>query len=114
VAGHVATFVYVKPDKYYVRAFVDSNGNGLWDTGDYDADLQAEAVYYYPREIECKEKWDVSQQWNVTSTPRYRQKPGKIVKQKPEAAKKLQNRNAQRAKELGRIYNKDQIIKKNN
>ena len=112
--NHEVLFTFVKPDKYYVRGFVDLNGNGIWDTGDYDADLQAEAMYYYPREIECKEKWDVTQAWNITAVPRFRQKPGKIIKQKPDAAKKLQNRNARRAKELGIEYNpKVQTIKNN-
>ena len=106
----VATFRYVKPGKYYLRALVDLNGNGIWDTGDYDQDLQAEAVYYYPREIECKEKWDVSQNWNVLSTPVYKQKPLAITKQKPDAVKKLKNRNLQRARELGIEYMKTQGV----
>ena len=110
VDHHAAFFKYVKPDKYYVRAFVDSNGNGIWDTGDYDQDLQAEAVYYYPREVECKEKWDVTQSWNILSTPRYKQKPAKITKQKPDAEKKLKNRNAERARQLGIEYLKSKGV----
>ena len=106
-----AVFTFINPDKYYVRAFVDYNGNGIWDTGDYDADLQAEPVYYYPREIECKAKWDVTQQWNLTALPRYRQKPSVITKQKPDADKKLKNRNAERARQLGKDYNKNKNIK---
>lgn len=99
-----AKFLYVTPGKYYLRAFVDSNGNGVWDTGDYDADLQPEDVYYYPEETECKAKWDVTRNWNLTARPRFQQKPQAITKQKPEQAKKLQNRNLQRAKELGKEY----------
>ena len=102
--NHAAEFKFIKPDKYYISAFIDSNGNGLWDTGSYEEDRQAEAVYYYPREIECKAKWDVTQTWNVTGTPIYKQKPEKITKQKPEAAKKLKNRNAERARKLGIAY----------
>ena len=110
VKNHVAQFNYVKPEKYYISAFIDSNGNGVWDTGDYAEDRQAEAVYYYPREIECKAKWDLSQTWNVTGTPIYKQKPAKITKQKPDAAKKLKNRNAERARKLGIEYLKDKGI----
>ena len=110
VKNHVAQFNFVKPDKYYISAFIDSNGNGVWDIGDYAEDRQAEAVYYYPREIECKAKWDVSQNWNVTGTPIYKQKPAKITKQKPDAAKKLKNRNAERARKLGIEYLKDKGI----
>ena len=102
--GNTVEFYYVKPGKYYVRAFVDSNDNGVWDTGDYYADRQAEAVYYYPKEVECKAKWDVTLPWNVNEQPRFKQKPAAITKQKPDKEKKLQNRNAQRAKELGKQY----------
>ena len=104
--NHTAEFKFIKPDKYYVSAFIDSNGNGIWDTGNYTDDRQAEAVYYYPREIECKAKWDVTQTWNVTGTP--------IYKQKPEAAKKLKNRNAERARQLGITYLKDKGINTDN
>ena len=114
VKNHVAEFKFIKPDKYYISALIDSNGNGVWDTGSYAEDRQAEAVYYYPREIECKAKWDVTQTWNVTGTPIYKQKPEKITKQKPEAAKKLKNRNAERARQLGITYLKDKGINTNN
>ena len=114
VSKHIAEFKYLKPDKYYVRAFIDNNGNGIWDTGDYAEDRQAEAVYYYPREIECKAKWDVSQSWNVISTPIYKQKPAKITKQKPDAAKKLKNRNAERARKMGIEYLKGKGINLDN
>ena len=103
---NVAHFDYVAPGKYFVSALVDANGNGIWDTGDYDLDRQPEDVYFYTREIECKEKWDITQSWNLTSTPRYRQKPQAITKQKPDAEKKLKNRNADRAKKLGIKYEK--------
>ncbi len=112
--SNTARFDYVIPGKYYISAFVDMNENGIWDTGDYDADVQPEEVYYYTREIECKEKWDVTQSWNLTDTPRFKQKPRNLVKQKAEGNKKqMQNRNAKRAQELGIEYNKDKInIKK--
>ena len=110
---NVAFFNYVTPGKYYVSALVDTNGNGIWDTGDYDNDQQPEDVYFYNREIECKEKWDISQSWNLTGSPRYLQKPQAITKQKPDAEKKLKNRNADRAKKLGIVYNKDKNVKLN-
>ena len=109
--NNVAHFDYVMPNKYYVSAFLDANDNGKWDTGDYDADLQPEDVFYYNREIECKEKWDITQAWNITGTPRFKQKPSAIIKQKPDAEKKLKNRNADRAKKLGIPYNKDKVVK---
>ena len=104
-ANGEAVFYYLNPETYYVRAFVDSNGNGIWDTGDYDADRQPEAVYYYSEKIECKAKWDVTKSWNLTAKPRYRQKPAAIIQQKADKERRrLQNRNADRAKELGIEY----------
>ena len=72
--------------------------------------MQPEDVYYYTREIECKEKWDLKFEWNLTAMPRYSQKPLAITKQKGDNnKKKLQNRNAKRASDLGIEYNKDKI-----
>ncbi len=100
----VADFFYVNPGTYYLRAFTDRNGNNIWDTGDYHADRQPEDVYYYPRETECKAKYDITRDWNLTAKKRFEQKPQAITKQKPEQEKKLQNRNAKRAEELGKEY----------
>ena len=100
----VADFFYVNPGTYYLRAFTDRNGNNIWDTGDYHTDRQPEDVYYYPRETECKAKYDITRDWNLTAKKRFEQKPQAITKQKPEQEKKLQNRNAKRAEELGKEY----------
>ena len=107
-----AQFYYIKPGTYYCRAYVDRNGNGKWDTGNYDSDRQAEDVYYYSREIEAKAKFDLTLQWNMTERKRNQQKPGKITKQQPDKEKKRkQNRNAERARQLGIEYVKKQEIK---
>lgn len=108
-----AEFFYLTPGTYYMRAFIDRNGNGEWDTGDYDKDIQAEEVYYYPRSIECKAKFDVVLPWNLTGIPLTQQKPAEITKQKPDKEQqKLRNRNAERAKQLGIEYIKKSSIVK--
>ncbi len=104
-ADHSVVFYYVKPGIYYASAFNDRNNNGVWDTGLYDEDRQPEEVYYYPDEIECKEKWDITKSWNVTAKPLNQQKPAALIKQKGnKEKKKLQNRNAERAQKLGIQY----------
>ena len=105
--GNVAEFYYIKPGKYYMRAYVDANGNNQWDTGDYDSGQQPEAVYYYHEEFECKEKWDVELSWNLTARKLFEQKPQALVKEKGTDKKKRQNRNLQRAKQLGIEYIQD-------
>ena len=97
-------FLYVEPGTYFLRMFVDENDNGVWDTGDYDADQQPEPVYFRHEPIECKAKWDVNQRWNPTERPLYLQKPEKITKQKAEKQKTIRNKNAERAKQLGITY----------
>lgn len=102
--GGAVDFFYLPPGTYYLRAFADANANGAWDTGDYQAGRQAEKVYYNPKKVECKAKWDVTTQWNLTATPPERQKPGAITKQKPDKEKRKRNRNAERAASLGIKY----------
>lgn len=101
VENGTAEFYYLNGGTYYMRAFLDRNGNGKWDTGDYLQGLQPEEVYYYPGAVECKAKWDITKSWNLTAKPLEQQKPGAITKQKAEAARQVQSRNAQRAAEKG-------------
>ncbi len=111
-ANGEAAFFYLDPNKYYARAFVDRNGNNIWDTGEYDLDQQPEEVYYFSEEIESKAKWDITKQWNLVAKPRNRQKPGALIKQKGDKEKKkLTNRNAERARQLGIEYIKKQTVK---
>ena len=39
----------LKPDKYYARIVIDTNDNGVWDTGNYAEKRQPEEVYYSPK-----------------------------------------------------------------
>ena len=96
-----ANFYYLQPATYYLRLFVDRNGNGRWDTGDFYRGEEPETVYYFPEEIECKANWDATRTWNPTAKPLNEQKPGKITKQKPDKGKSIKRRNRERARELG-------------
>lgn len=44
---------------------------------------QPEDVYYFPKKLNVRKKWDVEQSWNVTELPVDRQKPDDIKKNKP-------------------------------
>jgi hypothetical protein len=101
VQNGTAEFYYVLPGVYYLRAIIDRNKNGKWDTGEYFDDIQPEEVYYNPEPIECKAKWDLTREWNLTALPLYRQKPLEITKQRADKEKTIQHRNAQRAAEKG-------------
>ena len=98
-ANGSADFYFVNPGTYYLRMFYDRNGNGIWDSGNYDLHQQAEETYYYPGALNLKAQWDVKQTWNPSSTPIARQKPNAITKQKPEKEKEVKNRNAERERQ---------------
>ena len=100
----MAQFYYIMPGNYYARMFADDNNNGVWDTGDYAAGLQPEMMYYYPDEIECKAKWDVTLNWDPTQRTLDKQKPAKITKQKAEQQRKIRQRNMERARKMGIAY----------
>lgn len=83
-----ADFYYLNPGTYYARLFIDSNKNGVWDTGLYGERRQGELVCYYPAPVELKAYFEVTQDWNLFQVPADRQKPDEIKKQKPEERKK--------------------------
>lgn len=89
-------FYFVKPGIYYLRLFIDENGNGKWDTGDFEKGRQPEKVYFYNRSLELRALFEYSQDdWDINS-PLDKQKPIEITKQKPDKERKKMNRNATR------------------
>jgi hypothetical protein len=93
-----AEFYFVKPGHYYVRLFIDKNGNGIWDPGDFEHDITPEETYYYPTQLNLRALWDVEQDWDFRAMPLTRQKPIQITKQKPDKGKTIRKRNAEREK----------------
>lgn len=87
VKSHRAELLNLLPGKYYARLFIDRNGNGKYDTGNYDMHLQPEETIYYPGAINLKKNWDVEQTWDIYATPIDKQKPEAIKKNKPERKK---------------------------
>ena len=87
VKSHRAELLNLLPGKYYARLFIDRNGNGKYDTGNYDMHLQPEETVYYPGAINLKKNWDVEQTWDIYTTPIDKQKPEAIKKNKPERKK---------------------------
>ena len=80
-------FQYLRPGDYYMRLFIDENGNGVWDTGDFSSKKQPEQVYYYPKKMTLKANWDFEETWDYNQIPLLEQKPAELRK----LAKKTQN-----------------------
>ena len=91
-----ADFFFLKPAEYYLRCFVDTDGNGEWSTGEYNQGLQPEQVFYFPKPIHVKAKWDIEQDWAPLEISRMLQKPAEITKQKPDKQKSVKERNKER------------------
>lgn len=87
VKSHRTELLNLLPGKYYARLFIDRNGNGKYNTGNYDMHLQPEETVYYPGAINLKKNWDVEQTWDIYATPIDKQKPEAIKKNKPERKK---------------------------
>ena len=94
-----ADFFYMKPGEYYMRLIIDRNRNGIWDTGDYNSKLQPEEVYYFPRPIPIRAKFEVEQDWNFRSIDLTKQKPKAITKQKADKEKTIKDKNRKREEE---------------
>ena len=96
-ARHGADFFYLNVGTYYVRLFVDANGNGRWDEGCYAEGRQAEEVFYCPMHFDVKANWDIEQTWRARELPRRQQKPKELIKQKEAGKATPKSRNAERA-----------------
>jgi hypothetical protein len=73
-------FEYLKPGDYYLRAFIDSNQNGIWDTGDIHARRHPEAVYYYNKKLSLRANWEFEETWDLKAIPLLNQKPAELKK----------------------------------
>ena len=85
------TFKYLSPGKYYARIIEDFNGNGEYDTGNYELLLQPELAYYYPKAINIKKNWDKEEDWDLFATAIDMMKPDAVKKNKPERPKNFKN-----------------------
>jgi uncharacterized protein (DUF2141 family) len=51
-------FFYLNPGAYYIRVIYDSNGNGIYDPGNFLKGIQPEEVFYNPELIQLQANWD--------------------------------------------------------
>lgn len=81
-------FEYLRPGDYYLRMFIDTNGNGVWDTGDLLTKRHPEEVYYYPHKFTLKANWEFEETWDYKAVPLLKQKPVELLKDDPKRVKK--------------------------
>lgn len=63
----VYIFDYLDEGQYRLRAVLDRNGNGKWDTGLYEELRQPEEIRYLPVEIRARKNFDIEQTFDLNS-----------------------------------------------
>lgn len=68
-------FDYLAPNTFYLRMYIDENGDGEWTTGDWLFKRQPEPIYYYPKRLKLRANWDFEEQFDHLAIPQLDSKP---------------------------------------
>lgn len=72
-------FQYLTPTTYYLRLFIDNNGDGEWTTGDWAQKRQPEPVYYFPKRLRLRANWDFEENFDHLAVPQEESKPKALI-----------------------------------
>ena len=73
-------FEYVGPNTYYLRLYIDENGDGKWTTGDWATHRQPEPVYYFPSKLPLRANWEFEEDFDYMAVPQLDSKPQELLK----------------------------------
>lgn len=90
----------LKPNEYFVRAYVDRNADGQWTTGRYP-DREPELMYYSHEVYAIKKGFTTSEQWSPTARSLAEQKPESLRKVKPEEKRRREDKNIEYYRRMG-------------
>lgn len=76
-------FEYLAPETYYMRLYIDENGDGKWTSGNWPEHRQPEPIYYFPESIQTKSNWDFEEEWDYQAVPQMQAKPKELIKAAP-------------------------------
>ena len=74
-----ALFTYLTPTTYYLRLYIDWNGDKQWTTGDWLTKRQPEPVYYFPSKLKLRANWDFEENFDHLATPQMESKPKALI-----------------------------------
>ena len=74
-----AFFQYLKPTTFYLRLYIDLNGDGQWTTGDWMQRRQPEPIYYYPKKLKLRANWDFEEVFDHLARPQVLSKPKALI-----------------------------------
>jgi len=58
-------FGLLPPAKYGLKAIMDTNKNGRWDTGQFINKIQPERVLVHPKLFEVRTNWELEETWDL-------------------------------------------------
>ena len=73
-----ARFEYLKPTTYYMRLYLDLNGDGKWTTGDWMKHRAPEPVFYFSGKLTLRANWDFEETFDIHAKPLLEQKPTEL------------------------------------
>ena len=59
---------HLEPGPYTIRAILDRNGNGRWDSGDYRKGVQPETIIPFSHDINVRAFWDVEEDFKIDTS----------------------------------------------
>lgn len=71
---------HLEAGTYYMRIYMDSNGDGKWTTGEVKSHRQPEEVYYFPKKLTLRANWEFEEHFDWQAVELLRQKPAAIRK----------------------------------
>ena len=72
-------FENLTPTTYYLRMYIDYNGDGKWTTGDWLTKRQPEPVYYFPSRLKLRANWDFEENFDHLAVPQVDSKPKALI-----------------------------------
>lgn len=72
-------FEYLAASTFFLRMYIDRNGDGKWTTGDWLLHRQPEPVYYYPSKLKLRANWDFEENFDHLAIPQVQSKPKSLV-----------------------------------
>ena len=58
-------YEHLEPGNYSIKVIKDVNGNGVWDTGNYDFKIQPEPLFFYDKPINIRGYWDLEEDFDL-------------------------------------------------
>jgi hypothetical protein len=56
---------HLSPGNYKIKVIKDQNGNGKWDTGNYDKKIQPEQILFFEKQLSVRGFWELEETYEI-------------------------------------------------